>query len=234
MTSPDHRPGEGQRPQSRPRRTRESQPRQWGALEPGAAAPPSGPGAGHQLAEVRQARSGRDPASRGGSWGGQRLGIRPGRRGRGRCCLPGYASGQRRLQPPPDEHHVSWPTTPAAAALRAGARPGAAERRGRGASARYARPGLGGRAWETEDSQVRDRGAVIGDLEEGAELGGLGGHGDPGSGGLQTPRSLARRGPISLPASSVVRASVSRLSNLGGGGGFGPESGLGSGERRKV
>ena len=30
------------------------------------------------------------------------------------------------------------------------------------------------------ESQVRDRGAVIGGLEEGAELGGLGRHGDRG------------------------------------------------------
>lgn len=46
VTSPDHRPGEGQRPHSGPPRASESQLRQLGSLEPGAAAPASGPGCG--------------------------------------------------------------------------------------------------------------------------------------------------------------------------------------------
>lgn len=46
VTSPDHRPGEGQRPHSGPPRACESQPRQSGSLEPAAAAPASGSGCG--------------------------------------------------------------------------------------------------------------------------------------------------------------------------------------------
>lgn len=52
VTSLDHRPGEGQRPQSRPPRERESQLCQSGALEIGAAGSEAGPGAGTSVAGV--------------------------------------------------------------------------------------------------------------------------------------------------------------------------------------
>lgn len=52
VTSLDHRPGEGQRPQSRRPRARESQLRQSGALETGAAAPTPGSVAGTSAADI--------------------------------------------------------------------------------------------------------------------------------------------------------------------------------------
>lgn len=52
LTSLDHRPGEGQGPQSRPRRARESQLCQSGALEIGAATSAADPGAGTSVAGV--------------------------------------------------------------------------------------------------------------------------------------------------------------------------------------
>lgn len=105
--------------------------------------------------------------------GGPRRGVRPGRRGRGRGrhCMPGSTGGERRRQRLPEEHHGSLPATPAAAAPRAGARAGAAARRGRGASARYAGPRPGGRAWERGESPGRDRGAGTRSLEAGQNRG---------------------------------------------------------------
>lgn len=82
--------------------------------------------------------------------------------------------------------------------------------------------GAGGRAWEPGEPPSRDRETGSGGLEERAELGELGGRGDLGSSGLQTPRSLVRGSPIPPGTSSAVPASVSRLSNSGGG--FCPES----------
>ena len=56
VTAPHDRPEEGQRPQSRPQGRRESQPGQWGALEPGASVSTSEPGARPQLALRRGGR----------------------------------------------------------------------------------------------------------------------------------------------------------------------------------
>lgn len=57
VTSLDHRPGEGQRPQSRPPRERESQLYQSGALEIGAAGSAAGPGGATSVAGVGARRS---------------------------------------------------------------------------------------------------------------------------------------------------------------------------------